>query len=98
MTAAADGRIKVWDAMKGEELAARREHDGAIYGLAFTPDGTRLVSGSYDQTAVVWETASWRPVATLRYADPVYRVAFDPAGERLAVGVIDGKVRLLDAR
>ncbi|MEN3009978.1 MAG: hypothetical protein ABDI20_03195 [Candidatus Bipolaricaulaceae bacterium] len=34
-----------------------RGHTAAVWGLVFSPDGTRLYSGSYDGTVLVWEVA-----------------------------------------
>jgi WD40 repeat protein len=42
-----------------EELTRLRGHDAYVYSLAFSPDGTRLVSGSGDHTVRIWDT---RPV------------------------------------
>jgi WD40 repeat protein len=40
-----------------------------VNALALSPDGARIVSGSSDVTARVWEVATGRPLATLRRAD-----------------------------
>jgi eukaryotic-like serine/threonine-protein kinase len=40
-------------------------HMGYIIGLAFSPDGTRLVSGAGDQTLKLWDVADGAEVATL---------------------------------
>jgi WD40 repeat protein len=32
-------------------------HSGGVFALAFTPDGKRLISGSADTTALVWDVA-----------------------------------------
>ncbi len=47
--------IQVWDAATGNELLSRTGHAGWVTSLAFTPDGRRLVSGSTDSTAFVWD-------------------------------------------
>ena len=30
-------------------------HNGTIWSVTFSPDGTKIVSGSYDQTIKVWD-------------------------------------------
>jgi len=34
-----------------------RGHTGPIYGVAFSPEGDRVITGSSDKTAIVWEPA-----------------------------------------
>jgi asparagine synthetase B (glutamine-hydrolysing) len=36
-----------------------------VYSVSWSPDGTRLASGSFDKTVHVWDAASWAAVATL---------------------------------
>ncbi len=65
--------------------------------MAFSPDGTQLVSGSYDATVRLWDIATGKETATLRgHSLPVISVAFSPDGTRLASGSSDGTVRLWD--
>ena len=46
----------IWDAntgtMIGEPL---KGHSGRISSISFSPDGTRLVTGSSDKTAIIWD-------------------------------------------
>jgi tRNA A-37 threonylcarbamoyl transferase component Bud32 len=59
------GVIKLWDAVSGHELATLYGHSKAVGGLAFSTDGTLLASGSDDETVMVWDVASRKPLATL---------------------------------
>ena len=34
-------------------------HSGTIWSVAFSPDGTKIVSGSHDQTIKVWDMVNW---------------------------------------
>jgi RNA polymerase sigma factor (sigma-70 family) len=52
------GRVKVWDAATGREALELAGHTGWVDGAAFSPLGTRLATGSWDSTVLVWELAS----------------------------------------
>jgi WD40 repeat protein len=70
-------------------------HSGWIHSLAFSPAGTLLASGSYDQTVKLWDVANGTESVTLRgHSDNVYGVAFSPDGQLLASGSWDGTVKL----
>ncbi len=82
-----------------------RAHDRVVSCLAFSPDGARLATGSWDQTAKVWEVVSLRtgepaePSVVLRgHVGIVSGVAFSPDGRRLATASEDQSVRLWDVR
>ena len=58
-----------------------------ISGAAFSPDGKLFAVASCMGYARVWETATWREVATLRgYLLGVNSVAFSGDGKRLVTG------------
>ena len=68
-----------------------------MYGLAFSPDGTRLAIGSGDNTIRLWDVASRQEVCQLRGHDSyVHAVAFSPDGTRLASASGDMTVRIWD--
>jgi WD40 repeat protein len=51
--------IHVWNAATGESLGLLSGHRGGVWSLTFSPDGTRLASGSADTTALVWDMTSF---------------------------------------
>jgi len=54
-------------------------------GIAFSPSGGLLAITSWLGYTRVWETTSWKEVATLRgYLNGVFGAAFSPDGHRLA--------------
>ena len=63
--------------------------------VAFSPDGTRIVTGSHDKTVRLWDAASGELLATLKgHDDALLSVAFSPDGARIASGSQDKTVRL----
>ena len=52
------GEIKVWNAETGAEQLTLTGHSAFVTGLCFSPDGTKLVSGSGDKTVKVWDISS----------------------------------------
>jgi len=71
-----------------------RGHLEAITALAFTGDGRRLVSQSFDGVRV-WDVASGQLLMLLRGRNAAQSVAAASDGARLAVGGVDERVRVL---
>lgn len=63
-----DGTVTAW-AWTGELLAVLRGHATRAASVAFTGDGARLVSGSWDKTARTWGVAEWTRDADSLHAE-----------------------------
>lgn len=64
--------------------------------VAFSPDGTRVVTGGQDDTVRVWSVATGEQLAAASLNRFPRSVQFTHGGARLAVNTLDGYVRLLD--
>jgi eukaryotic-like serine/threonine-protein kinase len=91
------GEVKIWDLATGQVLHDFRGHTGRVEGLACSPDGRRLATGSDDRTIKLWDTTTGEEVFTLRgHTAGVLCVAFSPDGRRIASGSWDRTVRVWD--
>lgn len=73
-------------------------HQRAVNGVAWSPDGRRIASGSEDKTVHVWDAAQGEHVLTYReHTDSVGPVVWSPDGRYLASGSLDTTVQVWNA-
>lgn len=106
ITAGWDGKLRLWQAGDGRELATFSGHrNQVVWSVAVTPDGRRAVSASQDGTLRVWDLttgeASGEPIQAQRAATGADRdftlfVAVSPDGQRVVCGGQDGQVQVWD--
>ena len=73
-------------------------HTDFVNALAFSPDSSRLASGSSDTTVRIWDTATWESLQTLaEHSGKVNTLAWSPDGSRLASGSADTYAFIWDA-
>jgi hypothetical protein len=69
-----------------------------VSSVAFSPDGSRIVTGSWDRMAKVWDARSATPPLDLKgHTGQVSSAAFSPEGSRIVTGSQDLTARVWDA-
>jgi Planctomycete cytochrome C/WD domain, G-beta repeat len=93
----ADRQVRMWRLVSRERPQvnpieySRTAHDSPIVDLAFSPDGSRLVTASEGRELMLWDTAKLTPVHNYeKQPDVVTGIAFEPAGAGFYVARIDG--------
>jgi WD40 repeat protein/tRNA A-37 threonylcarbamoyl transferase component Bud32 len=103
--ASQDQSVRLYDVATGVEVLSLSGHTGEVHGVAFSRDGTRLISGGAGDKALssagevkVWEAPASEEIAVLRHSREVTGVAWSPDGLRLASCGLDRLVKVWDAR
>jgi WD40 repeat protein len=81
----------VWNVDTGRQILELK-HDSSVAAVAFSADGAKLGTGSYDGTARVWELPSGSELERVSHAGGAEVVTFGPRGNSFAAGGIDGSI------
>lgn len=72
-------------------------HGNWVPEVEFSPDGRRVLTGSCDMNARVWDLATGQPLTPPPFlGNGVVRTTFSPEGRRVLTAGGDGTVRLWD--
>jgi len=90
--------VYIWD-LSSPSPNVQWNHNTDLESMTWSPDGTRLVTGSSDLTVRVWEATTGQELLVLRgHRGSVIDLAFNEEGTRLASVGIGGEVLLWDGR
>jgi WD40 repeat protein len=94
-----DFAVRLWDLDAGKELRRFPGHDKRVTGLALSADGSRLLTGSLDNTIRLWDVGTGRQVwLSPGHAGVVWCVALSADGRWALAGDGAGGVTLWDTQ
>ena len=86
-----------WDRRCNLSLMTLKGHQGFVNHVAFSRDGSRIVTTSDDYSARLWDAATGSELAYLRDSEAaIQSAAFNRNGARLFTGSMDGNLRVWD--
>ncbi len=92
---ARSGTVRIFATDSWEERATIADHTDVVYDAAFSPDGTKIATASFDKTVRVWDAADGKAIETLKgHSDFVYAVAFTPDGKHLISSSKDRSIKV----
>jgi WD40 repeat protein len=90
-----DNTVRVWG--DGKPLSPPVKHTNSLITSAFSSDGRRVVTVSWDHTILVWDTTSGRQLCPpLKHDGPLSCAAFSPDGRHVITGGWDMTARIWD--
>ena len=92
------GDITILDGVTGIYTSTLSSHTKRVNSLAFSLDGTFLVSGSADETAILWDIQTGGVVETYDHTSSIWSVSISPDCTTIASGSADHKIHLWDAQ
>jgi WD40 repeat protein len=91
------GVVTIWDWEGRRRLVKLNGHSSGINALAFTPDGSRLVSGDWADSVKLWDVTTGQERVSLRACEPggsLTAVVISPDGALfVTAGFLDRSVR-----
>ncbi len=88
--------IRVCEVAGGREVLRLPMPDaGAVYTIAFSPDGGRIAAGEFTGRVWIWDAQTGAVLHETHWDERPFRLAFSPDGRRLA-GVDRSKVQIRD--
>ena len=91
-----DGKVLIYDVETKKQLYVLHGHSPPTVNIAFSPDGTKLATGGWDSTFILWDLMKGEEIAKGRQRDYVLRLKFSLDSTLLATST-NGDVFLWDA-
>jgi eukaryotic-like serine/threonine-protein kinase len=102
LTAPIRGRSQIWAPVHTQSDVTDtldRAHNDIVTQAAFSSDGSRIVTASFDKTVKVWDTASQKLLVVFRgHTNELIKADFSPDGRRVVSVDSRGVSRIWDSR
>ncbi|MEZ0275313.1 MAG: c-type cytochrome domain-containing protein [Roseimicrobium sp.] len=93
------GFLRKYNLKDGTLAATWKAHEDTVYALRLSPSGDRLLSGSADKLARLWDPATLKLVATYEgHTNHVLSVAFNNDATQIATAGADREVKVWDVK
>ncbi len=90
--------VRIWDALNGTEIRAIEGIEYPIYGVMFTPDSKRLLTGGTAKVLDLWDVETAKPLARFAgHTETIWAAHFSKDGKTLVTGGDDCSLRQWDA-
>lgn len=81
------GAVRIWSAETLQPVKTLLGHTNWVLGVAVSPDGRLIASGSFDRTVRIWDASTGNKVIVLEHPSIPDRLSFSRDGTNLRGGV-----------
>jgi len=93
-----DNTMRLWDLLTGQLIRRYDKHSGVVHSVAFSPDGKRFASSSFDKSLRLWDVETGQEIHCFEEGKTVFRaVDFSRDGKYALTGSDDGRLCLWNA-
>ena len=86
-----------WHAQTHPEKLTLRGHSDSVISPVWSPNGSRILTASWDKTARIWDPRAGEALAVLRgHSGPVISAVWSPNGSRILTASHDNTARVWD--
>jgi WD40 repeat protein len=94
--AAGEYTIKIWTSDNDAPLVLNG-HRESVQDIGFSPDGSKIVSGSWDHTLRLWDSLTGAQLLTIDIGNQINCAGYFPDGRRVYSAGYDNVVRIWDS-
>ncbi|MCB9454194.1 MAG: TIR domain-containing protein [Anaerolineaceae bacterium] len=87
-----NGVITMWNLQTGKAVHEFTGHEGRIFAVAFSPDGSQILSGAADNDMRLWDVDTQEAMVFAGHTNSVLTVAFSADGRFGYSGGLDGNL------
>ena len=92
------GEIQVWNVTDGRQTQGLRRTTDSLFGISWSPDGTRVATGGADKSVRVTRISDGQELVKFdNHGDWVFRTTWVAGGTRLLSASRDRAMKLIDA-
>lgn len=95
------GKIDFWSLVDGELVSSIEAHEGIIFSIEYSNDGTQLISGAADGRLILWDVNTGEIVREFRTEQgnahgrsTIRSVSYNPDNRLVVSGSRDGTIRI----
>ncbi|MCU4176759.1 caspase family protein [Carboxylicivirga sp. N1Y90] len=97
ITGSADNTLKLWNIKSGKEIRNFTMHTEAIRSVFFNAEGTKIVSASNDNKAIVYDVIKGKVLAEMQIDNKLEKACFTPDGSKVITADDRNLLSLWDA-
>ncbi|MHA2245772.1 MAG: serine hydrolase [Candidatus Hodarchaeales archaeon] len=92
-----DKLLQIMNVTTGKVIKSLVGHTDAVHSVAFSKDGSKIISGSWDKTIKLWNTSNGTEIRSFgNHTDKVTSITFSNDETTIISGSLDGTVKTWD--